>query len=83
MKKKYLISGVIAVLIMILGVAFAQGNQKQKTQAKPTVGILQLMSHPALDAIHKGIIHGLEEEGYTPARTSKLIFKMPKMTKVI
>ncbi|MSE21532.1 peptide ABC transporter substrate-binding protein, partial [Lactobacillus parabuchneri] len=75
MKKKYLISGVIAVLIVILGVAFAQGNQKQKAQAKPTVGILQLMSHPALDAIHKGIIHGLEEEGYTPGKNIKIDFQ--------
>ena len=74
MKKKYLISGVVLIFVVILGVAFFQGQQKQKPQAKPTVGILQLMSHPALDAIHKGIIHGLEEEGYKPGKNIKIDF---------
>lgn len=75
MKKKYLISGVVLIFVVILGFAFFQGQQKQKTQAKPTVGILQLMSHPALDAIHKGIIHGLEEEGYKPGKNIKIDFQ--------
>lgn len=75
MKKKYLISGVIFIFVVILGFAFFQGQQKQKPQAKPTVGILQLMSHPALDAIHKGIIHGLEEEGYKPGKNIKIDFQ--------
>ncbi len=82
MKKKYLISGVILIFVVILGFAFVQGQQKQKPQAKPTVGILQLMSHPALDAIHKGIIHGLEEEATSLARTLRLISKTLKMIKV-
>ncbi|GHP14506.1 ABC transporter substrate-binding protein [Lentilactobacillus fungorum] len=75
MKKNYLISGVILVLVAILGVAFFQEKQAQKPPAKPTVGILQLMSHPALDAIHRGIIHGLEEEGYRPGKNIQIDFQ--------
>ncbi len=41
----------------------------------PTVGILQLMSHPALDSIHHGIIRGLEEKGYHPGKNIKIDFQ--------
>lgn len=69
--------GLIVILLGFLGVAFATtGRPQQPKQAQvPTVGILQLMSHPALDAIHKGIIKGLADAGYTVGKNVKIDFQ--------
>ncbi|EJE97542.1 tryptophan ABC transporter substrate-binding protein [Liquorilactobacillus mali] len=77
MKRLY---GFIAALVIFLGVAFfmTQNNSSNTTTAKkkiPTVGILQLMSHPALDQIHKGFVAGLKEYGYTPGKNIKIDFQ--------
>ncbi|GAT17894.1 tryptophan ABC transporter substrate-binding protein [Secundilactobacillus silagei] len=74
MKRLY---ALIAIIVIFLGFAFVGegGTGKPATVAKPTVGILQLMSHPALDAIHHGIIHGLEEKGYHPGKNIKIDFQ--------
>ncbi|RVU76722.1 tryptophan ABC transporter substrate-binding protein [Lactobacillus xujianguonis] len=61
---KRLITTIIALFAFLI-VAFAsEVKQSKDQQARPTIGILQTMSHPALDQIHRGIIHGLAEEGY-------------------
>ncbi|MCH5462312.1 ABC transporter substrate-binding protein [Lactobacillus sp. LC28-10] len=74
MKRLY---ALIAIIVVFLGFAYVGegGIGKPAQVAKPTVGILQLMSHPALDAIHHGIIHGLEEEGYHPGKNIKIDFQ--------
>lgn len=74
MKRLY---GLIAILLIFLGVAFVQENHQQATQktGMPTVGILQLLSHPALDSIHKGIIAGLAEKGYHVNKNIKIDFQ--------
>lgn len=74
MKRLY---ALIAIIVIFLGFAYVGegGTGKPATVAKPTVGILQLMSHPALDAIHHGIIHGLKEEGYRPGKNIKIDFQ--------
>ncbi|WP_125768652.1 tryptophan ABC transporter substrate-binding protein [Lapidilactobacillus wuchangensis] len=74
MKRLY---GLIGILVLFLGFAFVHGRQQDhaQQQAVPTVGILQLLSHPALDAIHKGIIHGLAEEGYHVGKNVKIDFQ--------
>jgi putative ABC transport system substrate-binding protein len=74
MKRLY---ALIAVILVFLGFAFVQegGDNKTARVGKPTVGILQLMSHPALDAIHHGILHGLKEKGYTPGKYVKIDFQ--------
>lgn len=81
MKRLY---ALIAVILVFLGFAFVQegGDNKTARVGKPTVGILQLMSHPALDAIHHGILHGLKEKATRQARTLRLIFKTLKMIRV-
>lgn len=75
MKNKYKLLTVIVLLFSFLGYAFFQESNDQKTAKTPTVGILQLMSHPALDKIHRGILHGLEEEGYHPGKNVKIDFQ--------
>lgn len=74
MKRLY---GLIGILVLFLGFAFVHEQQQDaaQQQAVPTVGILQLLSHPALDAIHKGIIHGLAEEGYHVGKNVKIDFQ--------
>ncbi|MFT8425600.1 MAG: tryptophan ABC transporter substrate-binding protein [Liquorilactobacillus sp.] len=77
MKRLY---GFIAALVIFLGVAFfmTQNNSSNTAAAKkkiPTVGILQLMTHPALNQIHKGFVAGLKEYGYIPGKNIKIDFQ--------
>lgn len=71
------IVAIIAVIAIGFGISMNHGNKKSSTQKQQvrTVGILQLMSHPALDAIHKGIITGLKDEGYTKGKNLKIDFQ--------
>lgn len=68
--------GFIIIIFGFLGIAYFQsGTTAQQTQTKPTVGILQLTTHPALDAIHKGIIAGLKDKGYVAGKNIKIDFQ--------
>lgn len=76
MKNKGLIASV-AVILLFLGATFVYQlgmrigtNQASEAsepvkKAEKTVGILQFVSHEALDAITEGIKEGLKESGYT------------------
>ena len=76
MKNKGLIASV-TVILLFLGATFVYQlgmrsgtNQVSETsepveKAEKTVGILQFVSHEALDAITEGIKEGLKESGYT------------------
>lgn len=91
MKKNRLSAYIIAVLgIILLGGFFSikslnkalneKENKEAKTGAIATkkdvkIGILQLVSHPALDAIKKGIYEGLEKEGYKDGKNIHIEFK--------
>lgn len=75
MKRMY---ALITALVLFLGFAFfATQKQTVKTSQKkvPTVGILQLMTHPALDQIHHGFVAGLKEYGYIPGKNIKIDFE--------
>ncbi|GKQ43210.1 ABC transporter substrate-binding protein [Companilactobacillus sp. RD055328] len=61
MKKLY---ATIAIIISFLLVAFFTTNDTTKNNKIPRVGVLQLMSHPALDEINKGINDSLKKSGY-------------------
>lgn len=54
----------IALILVFLGFAYFKEGGVITRQKVPTVGILTLMHHPALDQIHKGVIAGLAKEGY-------------------
>ena len=49
----------ISALVIFLGYAFLYESKQETKQEKPTVAILQLMTHPALDSIHHGIVDAL------------------------
>lgn len=59
----------ITIIVGFLAVAFvitSKPNQPAKIKNDvPTVGILQLVTHPALDEIHRGIVAGLKTQGYS------------------
>lgn len=73
MKRLYTIIGILVAVVIIALV----GNQlsQRSNSTKPTVGILQLMSHPSLNQIHKGVIDGLKEEGYVNGKNIKIDFQ--------
>lgn len=64
----------IAALLVFLGIAATQ-PQKVKTAKVPLVGILQPVAHPALDAIRKGVVKGLADEGYVVGKNVRVDFK--------
>lgn len=72
---KRLIATVIAFFAFIIAAFFVENNQKNSNQTQMIVGILQTMSHPALDEIHHGIIKGLKDEGYTNHQNIKIEFE--------
>lgn len=68
--------GTIIALFAFLAVAFVfELNKQNAEQKQKTVGILQTMSHPALDQIHRGIIKGLEIEGFKNGKNIKIDFQ--------
>ena len=54
------------ILVAVLYPMLTNKNDANKTDGTKTVkvGVLQLVSHPSLDEIYKGIQDGLAEEGY-------------------
>lgn len=70
----------IGVIVAFLAVAlFTQPAQNDNTklsqQKKIKIGILQLVSHPALDQIHAGIITGLKDEGFKEKKNITIEFQ--------
>lgn len=66
----------ITALLVFLVIAFGYEQHQVSQKAEiPTVGILQLMSHPALDTIHHGIIAGLKKSGYRVGDNIKIDFQ--------
>lgn len=79
MKNKRLMS-VVGLIIVFLGVSFVMQKMEMKATAEKeekllTVGVLQFVSHPALDEIYAGIKAGLKEAGYEDGKNFKLAFQ--------
>ena len=78
MKKSVL--AFIVVIIVTLGYYFINNKKGELTQEKSqitnekiiNVGVLQLLSHPALDAIYKGIDEELANQGYKNGENIKI-----------
>ena len=70
----------IGAILVFLGFALvtqpAQNENTKLTQQKTIkVGILQMVSHPALNQIHQGIISGLKDEGFKESKNIKVEFQ--------
>ncbi|MGL4697742.1 tryptophan ABC transporter substrate-binding protein [Enterococcus larvae] len=74
MKSKKLLA-VISVLVLFLIVSFFTEKNEEKKEDVPTVGVLQFVSHPALDEIYRGIKDGLKESGYEDGKNLKIAFQ--------
>ncbi len=64
---KKMITAIVALIVIVAGaVLFSNhaGANKHAAAKVPTIGILQLMNHPALNQIHKGVVQGLKDGGY-------------------
>ncbi|MFC5281642.1 tryptophan ABC transporter substrate-binding protein [Arcanobacterium canis] len=62
------------------GATHVQPSASEKTEVKKTdhtikIGLLQLVSHPSLDAIRQGIYDGLSERGYVDGKNIAIDFK--------
>lgn len=81
MKNKGLIASVGVIIAVVIGFFIYQTmNTPAKTAKKAedkvqTVGILQFVSHPALDTITKGVKDALKEAGYKEGKNLKIVFQ--------
>lgn len=72
---------IAVVLVGVFGYQMIKGNDSGSTKSSDnkeevkTVGILQFVSHPALDQIKKGVVDGLKEEGYKEGKNLKIEFQ--------
>ena len=65
----------IVLLVCVLGYGLYssnKGEEKNVEEKKVKVGVLQLLSHPALDQIYKGLEDGLAKEGYIVGKNLQL-----------
>ncbi|MGQ5708596.1 tryptophan ABC transporter substrate-binding protein [Lactobacillus sp. PSON] len=72
---KRLIATIIGLFAFLIVAFVSEINKKNQEAATPTVGILQTMSHPALDQIHDGLVQGLKDEGYINGKNLHIIFQ--------
>lgn len=72
---KRLIGTIIALFAFLVAAFVVEVNKQTTVQKEMVVGILQTMSHPALDQIHCGIIKGLEDEGYREGKNIQIGFQ--------
>lgn len=77
MNKK--IVAVITVLGLFLAGSYIKDSKEQEKlneKAKlPTIGVLQFISHPALDDIYKGMVDSLAKEGFKDGETANIVFQ--------
>ncbi len=78
-KNKGLIATVIGLVIILAGFAIFEGMnkepEKKTAETVKSVGILQFVSHPALDQITEGIKEGLKKEGFEEGKNLKINFQ--------
>lgn len=78
MKKNRLIFAILLIVAVLVGSYLAADKDQATNQGAKTqkvVGVLQYVSHPALDEIYQGIQAGLAEAGYTEGENLKLQFQ--------
>ncbi|WP_240328823.1 tryptophan ABC transporter substrate-binding protein [Granulicatella sp. zg-84] len=78
MKKTVLAFGLFILAVLGIGYVTQQKPAQQPVQETKKivkVGVLQLLSHPALDAIYKGITDELGNLGYVDGKTMQIDFQ--------
>lgn len=75
MKNKRLTFVVSLLAIYLIGAFFVNQKVTNSKKETVTVGVLQFVSHPALDEIYKGVEEGLKENGYDKGKNLEIIFQ--------
>lgn len=65
----------IAIIFLILIGGLVTNSTKPKRNTIPTVGILQYLTHPALDEIYRGMHDQLAKEGFIEGKTIHIDFQ--------
>ena len=73
MKKKKIMTTLLAMSAALL--LAACGNKESKKDTQKTVGVLQIVQHPSLDAAYEGFKEGLKEGGYTEGKNVKFDYQ--------
>lgn len=73
--RKNRLSFVVAIIAIFLIGSFFLEKKEVVEERLPTVGVLQFVSHPALDQIYEGIQAGLKEEGYEDGKNMTIAFQ--------
>lgn len=71
MKNKKLLVAILVIAVLAIGSLIVPKFLKQEKVTKSSdvkVGVLQFVTHPALDEIYAGIKEGLADEGYADAK---------------
>lgn len=71
----YLVLGLFLVTMFGYGLGTKNEQQTTSTDTNKTVGVLQYVSHPALDSIYKGVVKGLQNKGYVEGENLTLLFQ--------
>lgn len=71
-KRLYVVIGIIAVFLIA---SYFTEKTEIREKKMPIVGVLQFVSHPAVDEIYKGIQAGLKEEGYVEGKNMLIRFQ--------
>ncbi len=69
------LSAPVAFCALAAGLAFS-------AHAQPVVAITQIVEHPALDAMRKGVLDGLRERGFEDGKTMKVVFQSAQGSQV-
>ena len=82
MKNKRLITVVALIMLYLVGTFIYEKITPASTESKPketnqtvSVGVLQYVSHPALDEIYRGIKDGLEQSGLEEGKNLTISFQ--------
>ncbi|MGX7243242.1 tryptophan ABC transporter substrate-binding protein [Enterococcus quebecensis] len=73
--RKNRLSIVVIIIVVFLIASFFVEKKETAKENLPTVGVLQFVSHPALDQIYKGIQAGLKEKGYEDGKNMTIAFQ--------
>lgn len=73
--RKNRLTVVVAIIVIFLIGSFFIEKKETKKEDLPTVGVLQFVSHPALDEIYKGIKEGLKDKGYEDGKNVTIAFQ--------
>lgn len=67
----------IALFAYLIGAfVYESSDQINKKQEEiPTIGVLQYVSHPALDAIYQGILDELKEQGFEDGTSARIVYQ--------